>query len=429
MSLQVFRQPLRLSSRISSRVHGRSLRALVEGPRFLFTGKLRRDCNSSLRDYRYISGVVCTLSLCAGSIAYVVISDRDSDPGRLSLAHEALGPGEVLLRAPLQAGGVLQVTSHRASQVEGLPQGIPEGSTQEWRVLRFAPREGGSALIQSMAKVCIPPPCSPDLLVRQRGDCLLMPYTKSLVTVALTALHLLGAEVRPADLESASPLDSSRSKTSEPSKLRVLCIGLGGGTVPTFLSHMLPHCEIDVAELEPAVVQAAMGAMGFVTSSCLRVVVEDGVSFALRKVSGLSLDKSKDGILAYDAVLIDAYDAEGNVPRELWAADGGLARALASGLLKSSGGVIATNFLPDADLALPMSSYRRSLSSNNVDRFAFSVRAEGSGNLIAVYMFGNASCPQTELKHGLEGSAAQVQAAIGCPFDMASLATRGLRQW
>lgn len=51
---------------------------------------------------------------------------------------------------------------------------------------------------------------------------------------------------------------------SSPKKLcRVLCIGLGGGTLPLFLAHHFPGMDIHVVELDPVVIAAAQQAMGF----------------------------------------------------------------------------------------------------------------------------------------------------------------------
>ena len=44
---------------------------------------------------------------------------------------------------------------------------------------------------------------------------------------------------------------------------RVLCIGLGGGTLPLFLQHHFPGMQVDVVEIDPIVLAAAEEAMGF----------------------------------------------------------------------------------------------------------------------------------------------------------------------
>merc|ERR1719416_213081 len=122
--------------------------------------------------------------------------------------------------------------------------------------------------------------------------------------------------------------------------------------------------------------------MGLVTSAKLRVVVDDGAKFALRAVGRAAAAETGRGQAAdaYDAVIVDAYDAAGNVPASLWSAGGSLVRALSQGLLRSSGGLIATNFLPSVDLAPPLAAYRSALSAGGQGSpgLGFSVVAEGT---------------------------------------------------
>ena len=44
---------------------------------------------------------------------------------------------------------------------------------------------------------------------------------------------------------------------------KVLVLGLGGGSLPLFLSHSFPSMAITVIEIDPAVIRAASVAMGF----------------------------------------------------------------------------------------------------------------------------------------------------------------------
>lgn len=46
-------------------------------------------------------------------------------------------------------------------------------------------------------------------------------------------------------------------------RLRVLFIGLGGGTLPLALHHHFPGMDIDAVELDAAVVEAAQSAMAY----------------------------------------------------------------------------------------------------------------------------------------------------------------------
>ena len=102
-------------------------------------------------------------------------------------------------------------------------------------------------------------------------NCLLMPYTKSLASSVLTALELVGAPV-------------CQSQTG--GSLRILCIGFGGGSVPAFLVEIIPHCWVDVVELEPTVLDAA-DAMGFQSHPRITLHLQDGASFASEAVKNM----------------------------------------------------------------------------------------------------------------------------------------------
>ena len=111
-------------------------------------------------------------------------------------------------------------------------------------------------------------------LREQSRKCLLMPYTKSVASSVLAALDLVGA-----------PLHQMGNSEKE---LRILCIGFGGGSVPAFLADMIPHCLVDVVELEPAVLEAA-DSMGFEPHPRIRLHLADGANFvseAVRNTEG-----------------------------------------------------------------------------------------------------------------------------------------------
>lgn len=129
-----------------------------------------------------------------------------------------------------------------------------------------------------------------------------MPYTKSIVSAVLTGLVMVRAPVFDEG-------DEGKDKSEGwPRELRILCVGFGGGSIPSFFAEMLPKCRVDVVELEPAVIQASSDA-GFQEDHRIHIVVQDGAAFALDAVQN---GRDKSGI--YDAVIIDAYDADGNVP-------------------------------------------------------------------------------------------------------------------
>lgn len=75
----------------------------------------------------------------------------------------------------------------------------------------------------------------------------------------------------------------------------ILVIGLGGGYVPMYLRSKFPNLQIDIIELDSAVVKAAKY-MGFTEDDKMNVIVEDGAKYM------------KSGKI-YDSIIID-LDAE-----------------------------------------------------------------------------------------------------------------------
>lgn len=80
-----------------------------------------------------------------------------------------------------------------------------------------------------------------------------------------TYLFNAGASAVASLVGLASQGSSLRAALShDPSQpCRVLCIGLGGGTLPLFLVHHFPGMQVDVVEIDPVVINAAQQAMGY----------------------------------------------------------------------------------------------------------------------------------------------------------------------
>lgn len=85
---------------------------------------------------------------------------------------------------------------------------------------------------------------------------------------------------------------------------RVLVVGLGGGTIPSFLRRRFPELVIDAVELDPGVVEAAKSHMGFREDANMHAHVEDGRRFIERTVR------------PYDIIFLDAFGAD-SVPYAL----------------------------------------------------------------------------------------------------------------
>lgn len=65
-------------------------------------------------------------------------------------------------------------------------------------------------------------------------------------------------------LSRSEPYDS-QSRKRRPS---VLCIGVGGGSLPLFMSYHFPGVRVEAVDLDPAVLTAASEAMGFPLDRC-----------------------------------------------------------------------------------------------------------------------------------------------------------------
>ncbi|XP_066533709.1 eEF1A lysine and N-terminal methyltransferase isoform X2 [Hoplias malabaricus] len=77
----------------------------------------------------------------------------------------------------------------------------------------------------------------------------------------------------------------------------VLVVGLGGGGLPQFLRDFVPNVQVEVAELDPAVLEVAQTWFGFHTDERLKVIVGDG----LEHISTLA----SQGGHFYDVIMFD----------------------------------------------------------------------------------------------------------------------------
>lgn len=69
----------------------------------------------------------------------------------------------------------------------------------------------------------------------------------------------------PVFLQRCLTNSSSQQAHQRPS---ALCIGIGGGSMPLFLSHHFPGMLVEAVDLDPAVLAAASHAMGFPLDRC-----------------------------------------------------------------------------------------------------------------------------------------------------------------
>lgn len=89
-----------------------------------------------------------------------------------------------------------------------------------------------------------------------------------------------------------------------PEPKRVLVVGLGGGTIPSFLHKHYPQTRIDVVDIDPVVVEVAKQFFGFREDATLKAHVQDGRQFIEERLN------------AYDVIFLDAFGSE-NIPYHL----------------------------------------------------------------------------------------------------------------
>jgi spermidine synthase len=85
----------------------------------------------------------------------------------------------------------------------------------------------------------------------------------------------------------------------KPEPHSILIIGLGGGTLPRTLEKLLPNADIDVVEIDPAVVTVAQQYFGFRADEHVHLTVQDGRAYVRQALRG-----SK----RYDLIMLDAYE-------------------------------------------------------------------------------------------------------------------------
>ncbi|MCE0493075.1 fused MFS/spermidine synthase [Vibrio salinus] len=87
----------------------------------------------------------------------------------------------------------------------------------------------------------------------------------------------------------------------QPNPARVLVVGLGGGVIPVVMNQLYPEAQIDIVELDPAVVQVAKDYFHFREDEQMSVIISDARVFIKRSVL-----KQQH----YDYIILDAFNGD-----------------------------------------------------------------------------------------------------------------------
>jgi spermidine synthase len=151
----------------------------------------------------------------------------------------------------------------------------------------------------------------------------------------------------------------------EPEPGRILILGLGGGTLPMAFDELLPQADIDIVEIDPAVVRVAREYFGFAPSDRVDVFAQDGRVFVKRKAHQRE---------QYDLVILDAFNGE-YIPEHL------MTREFLQEVqqLLAPGGVLVANTFSISELY----DHESATYADVFGRF-YNLRADETGNRVII---------------------------------------------
>ncbi len=139
-----------------------------------------------------------------------------------------------------------------------------------------------------------------DIFVTKQGHILSMSFSLKGWDVTQSMTNLRDSDDLP--LKIAQTMTTAIVYPEEPKKF--LMIGLGGGTISTYLGRYLPETAIDTVEIDPGVTAAAKKYFGIKESARIRYLDGDGRVF---------LNRNKQ---LYDLIVVDAFHG-GYIPFHL----------------------------------------------------------------------------------------------------------------
>lgn len=184
---------------------------------------------------------------------------------------------------------------------------------------------------------------------------------------------------------------------------RVLIVGLGGGTIPSFLRKHFPKMTIDAVDLDPDVVDVAKRFFGFREDAAMHAYVKDGRKFI------------EDCREPYDIIFLDAFGAD-NIPYSLAT----LEFLLAVRKALTPKGIVVSNVWNRGSNEL-YDSMLRTYQDVFDDLYAVEVRGVGNEIVIGLKQKGNIT------REELVRRAAKVSKEKQFPHDMGPLVEAGFR--
>ncbi|HEU4604144.1 MAG TPA: fused MFS/spermidine synthase [Steroidobacteraceae bacterium] len=136
-----------------------------------------------------------------------------------------------------------------------------------------------------------------EVLVYQTGDVRCMCFTRWCRIGRQTCVDMK----HPRRIVMSYPQFMLSSLYVNPNPRSILLIGLGGGTLPRAINELLPDAQLDIVEIDPAVVRVAKQFFGFAENAHTQVIESDGRVYVKR---------ARREARTYDWILLDAFDHE-----------------------------------------------------------------------------------------------------------------------
>jgi len=279
---------------------------------------------------------------------------------------------QMVYRAESEHNGLVEVTAHAARPISAEVEA-------EWRVMRFngITRQSVSRLVAleaGQARVAEP-------------ECLAQEYLKTMAAI-YAALH--------ADQQGSD------------SGMRLLCLGVGGGSLPMFLAHHFPRSHVDAVELDPMVIDAATQVMGLpAQQDNLCIHVQDAKNFVIESMQ-------QEGEAVYDTIFMDVFDGDDNTPTSLLGEE--FAAALGS-ILNPEHGALIMN-VHGMSPALPAQTFRSALAvkGNKCPAFTIGCKKQPLNETLVCTMGWDPRLDGRDAAAALTTKAAAVAASAGFRF-------------
>jgi spermidine synthase len=139
-----------------------------------------------------------------------------------------------------------------------------------------------------------------DIFIAKRGNELTMSFQLKGWDYTESVANLLDADDLPVHYTRAMTTGLAFPEETR----RILMIGLGGGSISTYLGRAMPEATIDTVEIDPAVIEAAKAYFGIRESPRVRYLSGDGRVWLKRNAR------------TYDLILVDAFHG-GYIPFHL----------------------------------------------------------------------------------------------------------------